>query len=222
MKKAVIIHTSFISVETLNNLFAELLPEVEVHNIVDDTMLPEIMQNGGVTQSVIRRYCAYAIQAESVGADLVFNQCSSAGPAADVAAKMLNIPVLKVDQAMAEKAVERGGRIAVIATIGTTLNPSVALIRQVAEQKGKAVDIDAVLLTDAYEALFVQKDTDAHDAIIMEKIRQLEKDYDAIVLAQGSMVSLLDKLEDISVPLLTSPRPGVESARAVLGLENRL
>lgn len=220
MKKVVIIHTSFISVETLNALFAEIVPEAKVHNLVDDTLLPEIMANGGVTDRIIKRYCAYAVQAESTGADLIFNQCSSIGPAADVAAKMLGIPLLKVDQAMAEQAVDAGPRISVVATIGTTLKPSVALIENVAREKNKRVQVRSVLLPDAYEALFLRKDAQTHNRIIIEKIREIEKQSDVIVLAQGSMVTLLDELKDVSVPLLTSPRSGVTRARQVLGLDD--
>ena len=76
MKKVYIIHTSFISVDTLSRLFAEIAPDVIVRNIVDDSLLPEIMENGGVTKGVIQRVCAYALQAEKAGADLIFNQCS--------------------------------------------------------------------------------------------------------------------------------------------------
>ena len=219
MKKVVIIHTSFISVDTLNRLFAEIVPEVKVHNIVDDTLLPEIMASGGVTDKIVKRYCAYAVQAESTGADMIFNQCSSIGPAADVAAKMLGIPLLKVDQAMAEEAVARGPRISVVATIGTTLKPSVALIENVAREKGAEVRVNSVLLPEAYEALFLRKDTQTHNRIIIEKIREIEPESDVIVLAQGSMVTLLDDLQDVSVPLLTSPRSGVTRARKVLGLD---
>lgn len=61
LKKVTIIHTSFISVDTLTGLFSELAPEVEVHHIVDDSMLPEIMAAGGVTSGVIKRFCAYAV-----------------------------------------------------------------------------------------------------------------------------------------------------------------
>ena len=39
-KKVVIIHTSDVSVKDLNNLFAELAPDVCVRNIIDDS-LPE-------------------------------------------------------------------------------------------------------------------------------------------------------------------------------------
>jgi len=66
-KKIVVIHTSFISVDTLKSLFGEIIPEAKVYNIVDDSMLPEIMSSCGVTENVIKRYCAYARQAEVIG-----------------------------------------------------------------------------------------------------------------------------------------------------------
>ena len=158
----------------------------------------------------------YILTMEKAGADLIFNQCSSAGPAADIAAKTLNIPLLKVDQAMVEKALEIGEKIAVIATIGTTLNPSVAMIRDTAEKVGKKVQVDSVLLEDAYQELFLNKNASAHNRIIIEKIREIENFYDVIVLAQGSMVTLLDDLSDVHTPILTSPRMGVERAKAIL------
>ena len=39
-----------------------------------------------------------------------------------------------------------------------------------------------------------------------------------IVLAQGSMVTLLDELDSVSIPLLTSPKLGVVRAKEMLGL----
>jgi len=216
-KKVVIIHTSFISVDSLGKLFEELLPDTELHHIVDDSLLPEIMANGGVTKSVLRRYCAYARQAsEELKADLIFNQCSSAGPAADYASRLIDTPILKVDQAMAEKAVETGSRIAVMATIKTTLNPSVALIRSVAENAGKDVVVTPFLEEEAYRALFLKKDTALHNDILKRKLYEIENDYDVVVLAQGSMIPLLDEISDYKLPVLTSPRLGVERARDIL------
>lgn len=216
-KKVVIIHTSFISVDVLNGLFKEIVPDAEIRNIVDDTLLPEIMQNGGVTKAVRARYCAYARQAaEVIHADLIFNQCSSAGPAADYASEMIDVPILKVDQAMAEKAVELGRRIAVVATIGTTLNPSTALIQKVAKEKGSDTVIAPFLLEDAYEALFLHNDAALQNKILLDKLWEIKDDFDVVVLAQGSMVTLLDELTDYPLPLLTSPRLGVERAKELL------
>ena len=217
MKKVVIIHTSFISVDTLNGLFKEILPTIQVHNIVDDSLLPEIMQNGCVTDSVKKRYLAYAKQAEEeIHADLIFNQCSSAGPAADYAQTLIHTPILKIDQAMAEKAVEIGNKIAVIATIGTTLNPSISLIKKVAEEKKSNAVITPFLQEDAYEALFLYHNAALQNKILIDKLWEIQNDYDVIVLAQGSMVTLLDDLKDYPLPILTSPRLGVERAKEML------
>lgn len=222
-KRVVIIHTSFISVDALNNLFREIAPDVEVHNIVDDTMLPEVMQNGGVTKAILRRYCSYARHAsEELHADMIFNQCSSVGPAAEYASRMISVPILKIDQAMAEKAVDTGKRIAVMATIGTTLEPSIALLRDVAEKKKSDATIVPFLLEDAYRALFIQKDAELQNRILIDKLWEIKDDFDVVVLAQGSMVTLLDELADYPLPVLTSPRLGVERAREILGqIENQ-
>ena len=87
MKKVYIIHTSLVTLAELNALFAELVPEVRVHNLVDDSLLHDVMQHGGLTEKVISRMCAYVQAAASNGADLIFNQCSSVGEAADTRPK---------------------------------------------------------------------------------------------------------------------------------------
>lgn len=68
-KKVAIIHTSFVSVETLKALFAEIVPEAKIINIVDDSLLPEVLDNGGVTPGVRMRMATYAAQAEELQTD---------------------------------------------------------------------------------------------------------------------------------------------------------
>ena len=46
--------------------------------------------------------CSYYKAAEEAGADLIFNQCSSVGEAADLASQLVSVPVVKVDTCMAE------------------------------------------------------------------------------------------------------------------------
>jgi len=60
-KKVVIIHTSDVSLEHLKSLFNELAPDVCVKNIIDDSLLTEVLENGGVTTAVRKRICAYAL-----------------------------------------------------------------------------------------------------------------------------------------------------------------
>ena len=214
-KKVVIIHTSNVSVKDLNNLFAELAPEVCVRNIIDDSLLAEVLENGGVTTAVKKRICAYALQAEVAGADLIFNQCSSVGEAADIAAELVNVPFVKIDEKMAEVACKTAEKIGVIATLQTTLGPTVRLVKRTAEKLNKEIQITEKLCEGAFD-LLRSGDIKTHNKMVIKGIKELTKKVDVIVCAQGSMVPLLDELGETPIPVLTSPRLGVERAVEVL------
>jgi Asp/Glu/hydantoin racemase len=216
MKKLSIIHTSFVSVEALNDLCRELLPGVEARNIVDDSLLPEVMAAGHVTPGVTQRLTAYAQQAEAWGADAILNQCSSVREAAAQAARHVRIPVVPVDAAMAQQAVLLGQRIAVVATVASTMAPSVRLIEEAARQAGRPVEITPVLVDGALKVLMDEKDRPRHNQLVREAVEQVAGRVEVVVLAQGSMIVLLDELRHLSVPVLTSPRSGVESLRKFL------
>lgn len=216
MKKVYIIQTSLVSQVELNALFAELVPDAKVHNLVDDSLLYDVMQNGGITPKVIARMCAYVQAAADNGADLIFNQCSSVGEAADIAAQLVAVPVLKVDSPMAERAVELGARIGVVATVQSTMKPSCQLIRAKAAEAGKSVEIVDYLVDGALTVLLKENNRAKHNAMVLDSVKRAEAECDVIVLAQGSMTVLLPELTDIRKPVLTSPRLGVERARKML------
>ncbi len=216
MKKVYIIQTSLVSQVELNALFAELVPDAKVHNLVDDSLLYDVMQNGGITPKVIARMCAYVQAAADNGADLIFNQCSSVGEAADIAAQLVAVPVLKVDSPMAERAVQLGARIGVVATVQSTMKPSCQLIRAKAAEAGKSVEIVEYLVDGALTVLLKENNRAKHNAMVLDSVKRAEAECDVIVLAQGSMTVLLPELADIRKPVLTSPRLGVERARKML------
>lgn len=210
------IHTSNVSYNDLKELFKKYAPEVEYFNIVDDSLLEEVKTVGHVTPNIISRMSQYFKIAEMMGADLIFNQCSSVGEAADIAAKCVNIPVVKVDEAMAEKAVEMGSKIAVIATVASTVGPSSRLVRTKAKLANKDVVVDELLVDGALDILMKEKDVEKHNRLVLDAIDKASEDHDVIVLAQGSMTALLPYLTDTKVPVLTSPDIGVQKAVKVL------
>ena len=214
-KTVVIIHTSSVSVADLGALFAELAPGVVVRNIIDDSLLPEVLANGGVTPGVRKRLCQYAVQAEAAGASLIFNQCSSVGEVADMAATMVSIPLVKVDERMAETACRIGSRIGVVATLPTTMGPTVRLIKRMAEKLGKQVTVMEELSPGAFEKL-ISGDRRAHNEMVIASIRKLAQQVDVVVCAQGSMLALKPDLGETPVPVLMSPPIGVQHAVEVL------
>ncbi|WP_029918373.1 aspartate/glutamate racemase family protein [Pelobacter seleniigenes] len=210
-----IVHTSFVSVDDLTALFKELGPEIQLRHIVDDSLLPEVLANGGVTSAVRSRICAYYRAAEDAGSDLIFNQCSSVGEAADIAAQLITTPVVKVDEEMARIACRTSRKIAVAATLETTLGPTCRLLEKTALAMQKEIAVEPLLVNGAFAEL-VSGNRQKHNDMVLTAIRGALEQVDAVVCAQGSMVAILPELGQTKVPVLTSPRTGVAYAVAEL------
>lgn len=214
-----VVHTFLYSVEDLKTMFRKYLPDVEMINIIDDSLLEEALANQGVTPAVINRMCDYYTNLAELGCKCILNQCSSVGEVADIAQKLIDVPVVKIDGPMAQRAAELGARVAVIATAISTVEPSSRLVEHYARLAGKTVQVDRCYVDGAYACLLKTGDKQKHNDMVCEKVREAARDHDVIVLAQGSMYHLLPLLSDVSVPVLTSLETGVEQIRGVIGLD---
>ncbi|NTU55627.1 MAG: Asp/Glu/hydantoin racemase [Anaerolineales bacterium] len=218
-KRMAVLHTSFVftNVEPVfKNLFKELIPDVEVIDFVDSHILADVRRVGKVQPSHIQRMCYMAQAAEAAGVDLIFSACSSLGPSMDVARALVNIPIIKIDDAMTQRAVALGSRIGVMATVPTTLQPTVDLIQHWAVNAGKAVEIKQHLCEGAFDIL-MSGDRDQHDQMVLDGALQLAPQVDLIVLAQASMSRLAPTLsEEIGKEVLSSPRLAVEYVKLQL------
>ncbi|NPV08871.1 MAG: Asp/Glu/hydantoin racemase [Anaerolineae bacterium] len=218
-KRVGMLHTSFvfIQVETMiNDLFREILPDVEVLHFVDSEVLAAVMRAGKVTPEAVRRLTFLAQAAQAAGVDAIFSACSSLGPAADVAALFVDRPLIKIDEAMAREAVSRAARIGVLATVPTTLGPTTDLIRRKAADVGKTVEVFPRLSEGAFEAL-MGGDKQRHDRMVLEGALDLAPQVEILTLAQASMTRLAPWLsQETGLEVLSSPRLGIEHLRDVL------
>jgi Asp/Glu/hydantoin racemase len=202
-------------------VFAELcnkyLPQIKVFNIVDDSLIKNTIACGELTANTSRRVVNYAGQAQDAGADYILYTCSSIGAAVETAATLSNVPVLRVDQPMADKAVQTGKRIGVIATLSTTLEPTSDLVKRRAAIAGKEIDLKNVLCEGAFEAL-MSGDAATHDKKVADALKQLMNEVDVIVLAQASMARVVDTLtnDEKKVPILASPTIAMEYLKEIL------
>jgi len=67
----------------------------------------------------------------------------------------------------------------------------------------------------AFEAL-LKGDGARHDEILKRSIVELANEVDVVVLAQVSMARLVPALGTLRVPVLSSPRSGVEAVKRAL------
>lgn len=206
-----LIHTSATLVPVFAQLCKEKLPGVSVFNIADDSLVKGIMAAGSLTPVIARRVAGYLESAELAGADYIMVTCSSIGPAVEAGARLIGVPVLRVDQPMADHAVAKGGKIGVIATLRTTLEPTADLIQRRAALAGKQIELTSRLCEGAFEALMAG-DAAGHDAKVAVALKELSHKVEVIVLAQASMARVVETLApaDRRVPILASPGMAVD------------
>ncbi len=220
-RRLALIHTGAFLAPMFTQLCKEAMPDVEVFNIADDSLIQNTIAANELTPLTSRRLAAYIQSAEDAGADLVMVTCSSVGPAVEAARPFVGIPVLRVDEPMADEAVrladEAGGRIGVIATLPTTLEPTRALIEARAAEQRRDVETVTHLCEGAFQAVSTG-DTEMHDRLVREGLLALMDQVDVIVLAQASMARVVDTLAagEKRVPILSSPRLGVEAAKRAI------
>lgn len=211
VRKVGMVHSVAGLAPMFNDLARELMPGVEVVHLADEGLLKEILATETHTPKMARRFAAHANFAADSGAEIVMLTCSSLGPLIEMSQNLVDVPMLKVDEAMADEAARLGKRIGIIATAHSTLKPTSDLIKQRAALAGKKVEIETAYCEGAFPAL-QRGDAATHDKMVKEKLADLQKRVDVIILAQASVARVVAQIPDSEkkVPILSSPRLGVQ------------
>jgi len=210
------IYTGAALVKPLSDLMKETLGDYKVMNILDDSMIADIIEAGGMTKAVKRRLYGYYEIACASGAELILNTCSSIGDAVYGARDFFPIPIIRIDEPMARRAIELTDSIAVLATLPTTLDPTIRLLQRCAQEAGKSIRTISALAEGAFPAI-TAGDAETHDRLIAETAKRVADSCDVILLAQGSMARMEKPLAELTgKTVLSSPRLGVEQIKGLL------
>jgi Asp/Glu/hydantoin racemase len=205
IRRIALLHTVVFLAEMFRKLFQESLPDTESFHIVDESIIQELFKVGHMAPKIVRRIATQVTLANDAGADLILFTCSSTSPAVDTVRNLIDIPIMKIDEPLADKAIELGEKIGVITTAKTTLRPSIDLIQSRAAEKGKPVEIVSTLETEAFQAR-LNGNVGEHDRIVKGAIDKLSEQCDVIVLAQASMAHIVEQTRgSYDIPILASP-----------------
>jgi Asp/Glu/hydantoin racemase len=180
MKKILTIYTGSALIQPIKDISRILTPGYEFIHLLDDSLIGDVIKAGTMTKPVLRRIYEYCRTGSDMGVDAVFQTCSSVGESVELIRPFFDFPIIRIDQAMAQEAVERGARIGVMGTLSSTLEPSGSLIKKIAKIKGKEVQVINGLAKGAFEALS-NGDGEKHDALILKKAETLADQCDLIV-----------------------------------------
>lgn len=207
-----LLHTTAVTVPVFAELARAELPGIRIVNLLDDSLLADVIAAGEVQAPVEARLSAYVEQAAVLGASAVMSCCSSIGTAMERIGERAPLPVWRVDEAMAEEAALRGTRVGVVGTVRSTLDPTVALIERIAARSRRPVAVVTAVVEGAFDALRAG-DVAGHDDRVRRALDAMAGTSDLVVLAQASTARVAAALADFPVPILTSPVSGLRRAR---------
>jgi aspartate/glutamate racemase len=208
MTRIALIHAVTVAIDPIRAAFAELWPDAELVNILDDGLSPDRARDDELTPALCRRIGDLGRYALSTGAQGVLYTCSAFGPAIEEFAREAPVPVLKPNEAMFARALAAGRRIGMLATFGPSVASMEAEFREVA---GPAT-IETVLVADAMAALKLG-DANAHNRLLAAAAPRLSR-CDAIMLAHFSTSRAHEAVSRaVDRPVLTAPRAAVEELR---------
>jgi aspartate/glutamate racemase len=216
-KKLGMIHSAAFTVQVVEKYIQEIIPEVTVAHLADDTiqMANTTAEIGTCPKVNYAKFVSYAHNLEEYGVDLIMLACSTFNRAVEFARPMVNTPMLQIDRPMMELAVKTGSRVGLVATLPTTVPPSRRLLEQAAAEAKKDVQIREFLCTEAFQALRAGN-PQKHNELLLEGIDKLSREVDSIVLAQVSMTALEPLLTNPRVPVFNSGRTGFTRVREIL------
>ncbi len=205
MTRVALLHTGAVVIGPVSDRVRAAVPDATVVNYLDDRIVADLGDPDRAA-SVPARVTDLVRAAQRGGADVVMLTCSSISHLASPAAAEVGIPVLRIDEAMADEAA-RHRRVAVLATLPTTLVPTVDLVRERAALAGRAVEVTKTVVDGAFAAV-AAGDRARHDSLVAAEIERVAAGTDVVVLAQASMASAAEQAR-VDVPVLTSVAPGV-------------
>jgi len=211
MKKIFTIFTSTALIEPINQYVEKYLNDVEIINFLDDSIIKEVIEHKRVTKEVLSRMARYYKIGEEIHADLIWQTCSSMGDTLEMFQSLVSIPILRIDEQMVKNAVKKLDRIGVLATLPTTLDPTVTLVKKVSKELGKNITVIEGLAEGAFEALQAGN-SQLHDQLIIQKAIEISSKCDGFVLAQGSMARVEQQIvEKSALPVFTSLESGIQA-----------
>ena len=165
-------------------------------------------QAAGEMTSSTRAETEVLLRELAVDSDAVLLTCSSIGRAVD-GLQDAAVPVLRVDAALAERAVQHGGKVVVLCAAPSTVGPTTDLFGAAATASGATIETRVV---PGAWALFGMGDSAGYLSLIADAVDQAYRDgADVVALAQVSMAGAAELVRGDLLPL-TSPSIGLQAA----------
>ncbi len=209
------LHTSPVHIPTFENLTQSQAPHTPTLHCVEENLLAQARAEG-ITPALEGKVKQVLLELVAQGAKVIVCTCSTLGAIAETAD--VGCVVLRVDRAMAQKALELGDKILLVAALESTLEPTRNLFLEVAEQVHQKVELLELWCKNAWVKFEAGDKAGYLQEIAQEITRALAQHprVKVIVLAQASMMGAEKYCPEVQIPILSSPLLGVQAALEIL------
>ena len=152
-KTLALIHTVGELVPTFKALCAEMMPDVCCFHVCDEGIIRTLTPEKELTSHTALRMAELVARAENDGADVVLVTCSSISPIVDLVRPLVDVPILKIDEAMADLAIQTGHTIGVLTTARSAMLALTTLVKNRAAVQGKEIQVTTLFLDGVIEIL---------------------------------------------------------------------
>lgn len=208
-KKLGLLHTSAVHIKTFDDLLSKKNIDLKLVHLVNEDLL-EHHQNLGFVDAELANKIELEVTKLAKDASVIVCTCSSIAQAAVDLAPKYNLPILRIDKPMAQKAVSLGVRIVVLAALKSTIKTSLEIVEATIKENNSQAIAVAKVCTGAWR-YFEAGDYPKYYQKIANCIDDLAQNADVIVLAQASMANAKN-YSKASIPILSSPELALEAA----------
>lgn len=201
--------------------FERLWPDAMLMNLLDDSLPADLATEGRQNDAMTARFEQLARYAVRAGAQGVLFTCSAFGQSIEAAARAVDVPVYKPNEAMFLEALELvrttpgTGRIGLLCTFAPSIPSMREELLSMARRADARVELVSACASGAMEAL-AAGDAATHDRLIAEQSLAL-RECDVVMLGQFSMARARQAVAGLlNKPVLTSPDSAVRLLRRTL------
>lgn len=202
----------------MTDYFRDFASDLEITNLLDDGVLRFFArQNDAAAEARLAEMLCVA--RDAYNSELAVVTCSAVTrQVIQRLSEAVGLPVVKIDDELARQAVSVGTRLGVVVTFRPSQAVIGKLLREMAEEIGRSVEITFRVIPEAYEAL-LNAMPEKHDALLIAGIQELANEpIDALVLSQVSMSRVLPRLPKLPVPVLSSLPASLNTIRHRLSI----
>jgi Asp/Glu/hydantoin racemase len=215
-KRIFLVHPTLLAMPPVDEAFKTLWPDAKILNVLDESLYNDIPQDGKLAPEIFTRLANLFRHCELSGADGIIFSGSTFGPAVEEARKSVKVPALRIEEAMMDDAVARGGSVLLVCTQKRAQPVVRGTLDASAKRAGKTLAITELWVAGARDALN-KGDNDTHDRLIAEQ-SAAAGEFDHIVFGMMSMAPAKAKMPPaLARKVLTSGEAAVARMRQLTG-----